>query len=243
MIIFNKTHPPGLPGKNPPSPHMKKIFALVLFLSVFVAANAQVTAPRSATTASKTDDGALIQFSGVVLDQDSLTTIPFVSVVIKGTKRATVTDIYGFFSMVIHPGDELVFSSMTHKSRTYKVADTLRQKYYYAIQVLTKDTVELPVIDVYPWPSKEDFKRAFLALDLNETEAERADRNLTREELSYLERTQGASASENYKYVMQAYYTKVYTSGQSPVNNLLSPIKWAEFISAWRQGKFSSKKK
>lgn len=192
---------------------------------------------------NKKDDPVLLQFSGVVLDQDSLTPIPFVSIMIKGTHRGTVSDIYGFFSLIAKPGDELEFSSITHKTRSYKIADTVRTKYQYAIQVLNKDTVELPMVEVYPWPSKDDFKRAFLALNLNETDAERADRNLSREELSYLERTQPASASESYKYVMQAYYTKIYTTGQSPMNNLMSPIKWAEFISAWRAGKFNNKKK
>jgi len=185
----------------------------------------------------------LIQFSGVVLDQDSLTPIPYVSILVKDKQRAAVSDVYGFFSIVVNAGDEIVFSSLTHKSRSYKLADTIREKYYYAIQVLTKDTVELPVVDVYPWPSKDDFKRAFLALDLNETDAERADHNLNREELSYLERTQGASASENYKYVMGAYYTKIYTTGQSPEMTLMNPVRWAQFIDAWRKGKFNSKKK
>lgn len=211
-----------------------KLIALFLILSMTSAAQ---------TVTTKSDNAPLIQFSGVVLDQDSLTPIPFVSIIIKGTRRGAVSDIYGFFSMIIKPGDELEFYSITHKNRTYKVSDTLKQKYYYAIQVLTKDTVELPVVEVYPWPSREDFKRAFLALDLNETDAERADRNLTRDELSYLERNSQASHTENYKYVMQAYYTKIYTSGQAPVNNLLNPIKWAEFIDAWRKGKFSNNKK
>ena len=34
---------------------------------------------------------------------------------------------------------------------------------------------------------------------------------------------------------------KVYTAGQYPVNNLLNPIAWAQFIDAWRQGKFKKK--
>lgn len=216
---------------------MKYIVIVLFFLLLLpLGMSSQGVTPRS-------DKAHLLQFSGVVLDQDSLFAIPFVSIIVKGTNRGTVSDVYGFFSLVISPGDEIVFSSLTHKSRTYKVADTTSLKYYYAIQVLTKDTFQLPMVDVYPWPSKEDFKRAFLALDLNDSDGDRADKNLTREELSYLERTQGANASENYKYVMQAYYTKVYTSGQSPVNNLLNPVAWADFISAWRQGKFSAKKK
>lgn len=198
---------------------------------------------KSQETPAKSAQNTLIQFSGVVLDQDSLTPIPFVSILVKGTNRGVVSDYYGFFSMVISPGDELEFYSISHKRRSYKVPDTLRQKYYYAIQVLTKDTIQLQAVDVYPWPTREEFRRAFLALNLSDTDSERADKNLMREELSYLERTQGASASENYKYAMQAYYTKVYTAGQQPSFTLLNPVKWAEFIEAWRSGKLSNKPK
>jgi hypothetical protein len=218
-----------------------RLILSALLLFAFCGMRSQTTT----ATAKPDNNNALIQFSGVVLDQDSLTPIPFVAVIIKGTKRGAVTDFYGFFSLVAAPGDELEFHSGTHKNRSYKIADTLHQKYYYAIQVLTKDTVQLPQVDVYPWPSRDEFKRAFLALDLNDTDADRADRNLEREAMSYMERNQTASASENYKYVMQAYYTKVYTAGQQPSITLLNPLRWAQFIDAWRKGKFkdSSKKK
>lgn len=194
-------------------------------------------------TVSTTASSNLVQFSGVVLDQDSLTPIPFVSILIKGTNRGTVTNYYGFFSLVANPGDELQFFSINHKNRTYKLADTIRQKYYYALQVLTKDTLTLKEVDVYPWPSREEFRKAFLALDLKDTDLERADRNLNKETLTYLERTQGSDAAINYRIVMQNYYTKVYTTGQAPSNRLLDPIAWASFIDAWRKGKYSKKKK
>jgi len=209
------------------------LFVLIAFGLTLSAQNAS----------SKINQNSYIQFSGVVLDQDSLTPLPFVSILVKGTNRGVVSDYYGFFSMVINPGDELEFYSITHKRRSYKIADTLKNKYYYAIQVLTKDTIQLQTVDVYPWPTKDEFRRAFLALNLSDSDAERADKNLMREELSYLERTQGASASENYKYAMQAYYTKVYTAGQQPSFTLLNPVKWAEFIESWRSGKLTNKPK
>ncbi|MGZ4043921.1 MAG: carboxypeptidase-like regulatory domain-containing protein [Bacteroidia bacterium] len=185
----------------------------------------------------------LIQFSGVVLDQDSLTPIPLVYIIVKGTKRGTNTDFSGFFSIVVNPGDELEFHAMVYKNRTYKIADTLTQKYYYAVQVLTKDTIDLPQVEVFPWPTKEEFKRAFLALNLKDTDVDRAEKNLQLDALTYLERNQGASASENYKYVMLAYYTKAYTAGQQPSISLLNPFAWAQFIDNIKKGKYSNKKK
>lgn len=207
------------------------LFALLFLTTIFANSQTKVTPYKN---------NALIQFSGMVLDQDSLTPIPFVSIVIRGTDRGTISLVNGFFSLIIKAGDELDFFSMTHKSRSFKIPDTLNQKYYYAIQVLTKDTIDLPVVEIYSWPSRDDFKRSFLALNFKDTDGDRADRNLSRQEMTYLERTQTASASENYKYVMQNYYTKIYTSGQQPQMDLMNPVKWAEFINAWRDGKFSS---
>jgi len=195
------------------------------------------------SVANKTTEPIYLQYSGVVLDQDSLTPIPFVSILIKGTRRGTVTDLYGFFTIVLSPGDEMEFTSVTHKYRAYKVPDTLKQRYHYAIQLLARDTVNLAEVEIFPWPTKEEFRKAFLALDLNDTDAERADKNLYRNDLSYLERTQPNSPTESYKYAMQAYYTKVYTAGQSPQNALLNPIAWAKFIDDWRKGKFKQQKK
>ena len=192
-------------------------------------------------TNSSLSKSHLIQISGVVLDQDSGSRIPYVSILVKGTKKYYMSDQRGFFSLVAYPNDEIEFHSISHKNRTYKINDTLNQKYYSIIQLLAKDTILLQEIEIYPWPSKEEFKHAFLALNLNSTDIDRAENNLQRDELSYLERNQTASSSENYKYVMQAYYTKIYSVGQQPMNNLLNPIKWAQFIDAWRKGKFKSK--
>ncbi len=215
---------------------MKGIITIVLFVVFLGNINAQTVAVKGSTT-------SLIQFSGLVLDQDSLTPIPFVAIVIKGSNRGTRSDFSGFFSLVVNAGDEIEFVSLVHKNRFYKVADTLKQKYYYAIQVLTKDTINLPEVPVFPWPSKDEFKRAFLALNLSDTDIDRAEKNLQREALTYLERNQGASASENYKYVMLAYYTKAYTAGQAPSMSIGNPLAWAQFIDAVRKGKYSKKKK
>lgn len=182
-----------------------------------------------------------IQISGVVVDADSLKPVPFVSIIIKGTKRGTITDYYGFFTLVASPGDELQFFSLNHKNGVYKLDDTLQLTHYYIIHSLVKDTILLPTVAVYPWPSKEDFKKAFLNLDLSETDYDRAAKNLDRKELSYNERNYKMDAVSNYQYAMQQQLTKMYSLGQYPPINLLNPIAWAQFIDAWRKGKFKSK--
>ncbi|HWY13243.1 MAG TPA: hypothetical protein VN026_18065, partial [Bacteroidia bacterium] len=183
-----------------------------------------------------------VQLSGVVVEGegDSLIGVPFVSIY-RGTKAVTVTDYYGFFTLVAKPGDEIHFSSVDHRQGIYQLDDTLSAKHFYIIQRLVKDTVMLANIDVYPWPSKEDFKKAFLNLNLSETDYDRAYKNLDKEQLSYGERNLRMDAQANYKYAMQQYLTKVYTAGQYPTISLLNPIAWAQFIDAWRKGKFKKK--
>jgi hypothetical protein len=181
-----------------------------------------------------------IQLSGIVVEGDSLLGVPFVSVY-KGSKPVTITDYYGFFTLVVQPGDEIRFASLAHQNALYKLDDTLSLKHYYIIQRLVKDTIMLANIDVYPWPTKEEFKKAFLDLDLGENDYDRAYKNLDRNQLSYNERNMKMDAQANYRYAMQQYLTKVYTAGQYPTISLLNPIAWAQFIDAWRKGKFKKK--
>ncbi|MGE0569062.1 MAG: hypothetical protein AB7O73_14075, partial [Bacteroidia bacterium] len=188
----------------------------------------------------KKESEQYLQFSGIVLDQDSLTPIPFVSILVNDKGR-TVSDYYGFFTVVASPGDVISFLSLTHKNRSFKIADSVGLKYYYAIQILTRDTVQLQTVDVYPWPSKEEFKQAFLSLDLSDTDYDRADKNLNQNALSFIERNMVISGSEAYKNSMKNYYTKIYTVGQQPQIQLMNPIAWAQFIDSWRKKNKTSK--
>ncbi|MCX8143647.1 MAG: carboxypeptidase-like regulatory domain-containing protein [Bacteroidia bacterium] len=212
----------------------KDIFLISLFLSFAI----------NVMFAQQTHkEEKFIQISGVVVDADSLKPVPFVSILIKGTKRGTITDYYGFFTLVASPGDELQFFSLNHKNGVYKLDDTLQQTHYYIIHSLVKDTIQLPSVSVYPWPTKEEFKKAFLNLDLSDTDYDRAAKNLDRKELSYNERNYTMDAQANYQYAMQQQLTKMYSLGQYPTINLLNPIAWAQFIEAWRKGKFKNNNK
>lgn len=210
-----------------------KISFLGLIMLVFcINSYTAQTAPTKTTTPVKKK--TYLQLSGIVLDQDSLTPIPFVAIMVN-TKGRAVSDYYGFFTVVVSPGDEVQFLSAVHKTRFYKVDDTASLKHYYAIQVLTKDTIQLANVDVYPWPSKDEFKRAFLSLDLAATDYDRADKNLNQEAMSYIEKNMTVSGTEAYYNTQKNYYTKVYTAGQQPQMQLMNPLAWAQFIDSWRK--------
>ena len=185
-----------------------------------------------------------IQFSGVVLSSnDSLKPIPLTSVIIKGTKRGAVSDFFGFFTLVAQPGDVIQFISLGYKESDFKIPDTLKSISYSIIQTLFKDTFNLNEVTIYPWPTKEEFKREFLNLKLPDDDYTRAEKNMQAEEMRVLMKGLSNDPNIAYKYLQNYQQTKLYNSGQMPVSNLLNPIAWAKFIQNWKAGVYSNKKK
>lgn len=184
------------------------------------------------------EDENLIQFSGVVIDGDSLNPLPFTTIMIKNSHRGTISDYYGFFSFVAQPNDTVEFSSVGYKKVSFVIPDTLDINRYSVIQVLFKDTVWLSEAVIYPWPTREQFKDAFLSLNAPDDDLERARKNLEMAELRERMETMPADASLNYKWQMQHQQTRLYYNGQLPPNTLMNPIAWAQFIRAWKDGKF-----
>jgi hypothetical protein len=184
-------------------------------------------------------DSSLIQLSGVVVSDLDLNPIPYTTVYDKTIKKGVISDYYGFFSLVVLPGDTLVISSPGYNTSTYMVPDSLSEKRYSVIHMLNRDTVHLPEVTVYPWPSREDFARAFVEMEPYDDAIKRAQRELSGESLAFVAARLDNDASLAYSYAMNQRYTKLYTNGQMPVNNLLNPYSWAKLIQDWKAGKLS----
>lgn len=181
----------------------------------------------------------LIQLSGVVVSHDSLEQLPFTTIFDRASKRGTIADYYGYFSMVVFPGDTLMFSYYGYKTSSFIVPDTLTENRYSIIHLLHKDTINLPMVTVYPWPSREDFARAFLEMKPYDDALRRAQKQLSGQSLAFAASTLSSDASLSFGWTQNQQNTKLYTMGQSPVNNLLNPYSWASFIQAWKSGQLS----
>ena len=190
----------------------------------------------------KDEPKKLVQFSGVVVDGDSLVPIAFTSVIIKNSHRGTICDYYGFFSLVAEEGDTIRFSHVGYKPIEYIIPDTLAASRYSLIQILTRDTILLPETVVYPWPSREQFREAFLTWEIPDDDFERAKRNLERAELRERMEEIPIDGSTTFKYAMQQHQSRLYYAGQAPPNNLFNPLAWAKFIEAWKNGEFKRQK-
>ncbi|MFN6037199.1 MAG: carboxypeptidase-like regulatory domain-containing protein [Bacteroidota bacterium] len=223
--------------------NQKKLHFLILIIGTlfFNPLSSQDVKNTLNTTQAKPE---YIQFSGVVLSSnDSLKPIPLTSVIIKGTKRGAISDYFGFFTLVAQPGDVIQFISLGYKESDYTIPDTLSSVSYSIIQTLFRDTFNLNEVTIYPWPTKEEFKREFLNLKLPDDDYVRAEKNMQAEEMRVLMKGLSNDPNIAYKYLQSYQQTKLYNSGQMPVSNLLNPVAWAKFIQNWKSGVYSNKKK
>jgi hypothetical protein len=183
----------------------------------------------------------LVQFSGIIITGDSLNPVPFATIIVKNTDRGTTSDYYGYFSFVAKPLDTIVFSSIGYKKSEFIVPDTLNDNRYSLIQMLQTDTIMLDEAVVYPWPTQDQFKQAFLNLDIPDDALEIARKNLSDEQLTVRAEAMPMTANMNFKYQMQQRTNQMYYAGQYVPNNLLNPLAWAKFVEAWKRGDFKRK--
>ncbi|GHU85556.1 hypothetical protein FACS1894153_1000 [Bacteroidia bacterium] len=189
----------------------------------------------------------VIQISGLVMNNADLTPIPFVHVAVKGTYRGTSADLNGFFSLVTYAGDELSFTSIGFKDVKVKIPDTIVANHYTIYQSMQQDTIDLPLTVIYPWPSKEKFREAFLNLNVPDDQYEIARKNLTLAEIRERAKYTGMTPSMNYRNFINQQTDPLYYggkfSGQAPANNLLNPFAWAKFLQIWKNQQDAKKKK
>lgn len=190
----------------------------------------------SSNLTAQLDTSRLIQLSGVVVTEEEVEPLPYTTIFDKSIRKGVIADYYGFFSLVTRPGDTLYFSYYGHKTSTFIVPDTLTNTRYSIIHVMQKDTLNLPQVDVYPWPSREDFARAFVEMDPYDDALRRAQRQLSGESLAFAAAKIEADASIASGFVFNQRMTQIYTRGQTPVNNLFNPYAWASFIESWKKG-------
>lgn len=211
---------------------MKNIFKFIIAL-VFIPYS---FAQNQIIDSNKTEKKRLIQLSGMIVADDGLEQLSYATVYNKSIKRGVLSDIYGYFSIVSSPGDTLLFSYYGYKKSSFIVPDTLKDNRYSIIHMLQRDTIELPEVTVYPWPSREDFDRYFLNMKPYDDAFKKAQKELSGESLAFAAAKLENDASLAASYAQNQMYTRIYSNGQVPQNNLLNPYAWSKFIQEWKKG-------
>jgi hypothetical protein len=178
----------------------------------------------------------------VSIEDEEIVPVPLTNILVEKSGRGTFADLDGFFSIVAEEGDVIVFSSIGYETVRFEIPDTLTTNRYTIIQLMSRDTINLPMAQIFPWPSREHFKIEFLALDVPEDLQDRAEANLAAATMDQLRKNLPTDGVESGSFYLRQQADSYYSFGQTKPMNLLNPIAWSKFFKAWKNGDFRRKK-
>jgi len=181
-------------------------------------------------------DVKLIQFSGVIrsLKNES---IPDVNIINIHQKTGSTSNYKGMFSFIVNPSDSILFRAVGYKNTLVVIPDSLDQTHYPRDVYMLGDTVHFAELKIFPWKTYDEFKVAFLRLELEEDDEQRAYKNIAIIK-AQLNMDFEPDADLSFRYAMQQNYDKMYYAGQYPSIPIFNPLNWAKFFSALKNGDF-----
>lgn len=186
-------------------------------------------------------DNDIINFNGVIIDGDSITSLPYTHVIVKSSRTGTVADYYGFFSILAHKGDTILFSRIGYIRDQYIIPDTLVGQNYSAIHLMYKETFALEEVKIYPWPSFEEFKESFTTFSQNE-HLKSMHANLDKATLTELSGDIAIEGSTIFKREENFRHTMIYGTSGYPAYGIFNPFAWHKFVKDWKSGALKNKK-
>ena len=159
----------------------------------------------------------LIQLSGVILGEDSVSGLPGVHIYVPKAGRGTTTNHVGFFSLPVKVGDSLVVSSVGYEHQHYIVPHDAPEFQTVIVQ-LVQDVTYLPSITVMDFPTEEVFKQAVLALNVPLDQTRIDSKNLNQELLALMLKTTPMDGYQNQRYALNQWANSTNDRFQ-PVTN------------------------
>ncbi len=198
---------------------MRYLLFSILILTTIVVTNAQETHP-------------VIQFTGVVMEGDSVNVIPGVHIYVPKGGRGTTSNPYGFFSMPVIEGDSIIFTAVGFKRTHFIVPKHDPSTSLKVLVTLQEDITFLDEVEVFPFPTEDMFKHAVVTMQLpynRENANLQAWLNATYMKEGGYNRF-AASQASNQRYLEDRRILEFQNKFGPQQNNLLNPWAWASFI-------------
>ena len=186
-------------------------------------------------------DSLLVQFTGITITADSLYPVSFTRIIEKTSGKGISSDVMGYFSFVAEKGDTILFNAVGYKPASFIIPDTIVHQRYSLIQLMSTDTITLAAAIIFPWPTYEEFKEAFLNIEIPEDDLTRAHKNLHTGHLRMMSDMAPMDGGMNYKNYIENQTSKLYYFGQQQPFTIFNPFAWAQFVKAWKEGKFNKR--
>jgi hypothetical protein len=177
----------------------------------------------------------VIQLSGVILGEDSVSGLPGVHVYVPKAGRGTTSNGVGFFSLPVLVGDSIVVSYIGYQRQHYIVPENAPE-YLTVIVPLQQDTTYLQEIIVYDFPTEEVFKEAVLALNVPMDKGI-DEQNMTKELLALMVKTTPMDGYQNQRYYLNQWAASGNDKYQPVTNPFLNPFNWVKFFNSLKKNK------
>lgn len=184
-----------------------------------------------------------VLFQGRVVASSNAEFLPLAYIFNPQAGRGALSDNFGQVDMYVFPGDSLVISYVGYKKKYYIVPrDT--ELVHQVIIPMEEMTTMLRDVKVFPHSSEEEFKQAFLAMELRDAkQRDNARNNLEQSKLNVFAMQAGMGASSNFRN-----FSDMMISGQanksfvsSPLLSLTNPFAWMSFIKSIKNGDLKRK--
>nr|WP_245812661.1 carboxypeptidase-like regulatory domain-containing protein [Belliella buryatensis] len=183
----------------------------------------------------------VIQLSGIILNADSTDAVPGVNVYVPKKGRGTSSGRFGYFSMPVLEGDSVVFSFIGLKRQVFSVPDNVADDKISLIVTMQEDEIALAEIEVMPYPSEDEFKRAILAMNYDAPMAVDTRGSLSPETLLRYAENMPASGNENFRGFQQGQIMQIQDRYGPRPFRLLDPFAWSQFIQSIKRGDLKKK--
>lgn len=144
----------------------------------------------------------LVQVSGFVYQKDSSNTIPFVDIVNKKNKTGTITNVSGFFSLLMSTTDTIEFSAIGYKKYRFWLPSNFTGDSYQALILLEKVVYTLDQVDIGLF-NYEKFKKDFESMKLQEE-----NNSVVAGDPTYYKRY--VAPKENFGYTIKGPFSALY---------------------------------
>ena len=205
----------------------KKLIWVVITLLLVLGATDYVSAQQKKR---------VIQLSGVVIGEDSVSGLPGVHVYVPKAGRGTTTNGVGFFSMPVLVGDSIILSSVGYQHQYFIVPDNAPE-YQTIVVPLVQDATYLSEIVIMDFPTEEVFKEAILALNVPLDDKGIDERNLNQELLALMMKTTPMDGYQNQRYYLNQWANSATDKYQPITNPFLNPFNWVKFFNSLKKDK------
>ena len=186
-----------------------------------------------------------IIFRGIVVAGKTSERLPgaYIFIPKAGTGKLASSD--GSFTIPVFPGDSIVYSYVGYKKQHHIIPRNYNADTYSAIVAMQEDVTLLSEVKIYPYATEEEFKKAFLALQLpDQADRDALARSTSAEYINRMAAQVPNNGQTNYRYTMdQQLFGRESAAGKNFATTFpfLNPFAWAKFVKSVKNGDLKQK--